>query len=299
MSHESLTSYFDRVYRPRKLIRSPQTVTLYRQVFRRFGELLGREPTLSDLNDDALSRFILWRLDNGLAQHTVDKERDKLLALANFAARKRHIAEFPDVPQVQPASILPQCWRREHLLALFDACRRARGRIGPALACDWWVAFNHVALFTGERTGAILALCWEWLDGSTLRVPAEVRKGGRKPMLYRLPCHVVAALNRLRQPNQTAGPIFDPPWSRGHKSGAFYVRYTTLLRKAGLPTGRRFKPQCLRRTFASFLEAAGGDATKALAHSDRRVTLESYLDAGVTEDGKDSAGELVRRRLEF
>jgi integrase len=72
--------------------------------------------------------------------------------------------------------------------------------------------------------------------------------------------------------------VFALPWARGHKSGTFYRRYTMLLERAGLPTGRRWKPQCLRRTFATFLEAAGGDATEALDHSSRRVTKQSYLD---------------------
>ena len=33
-----------------------------------------------------------------------------------------------------------------------------------------------------------------------------------------------------------------------------------------------------RRTFASWLEANGGNATEALQHTDRRTTKESYLD---------------------
>lgn len=295
-----LVAYFDKVYRPKKLMRSPQTIHQYRMVFRRLNEALGREAVLSDLNDDVLSQFILDRLEAGLAQHTVDKERDKLLAIANFAARKRHIAEFPDVPRVAPASATPQSWRREHLEALFDSCRRAQGKIGSVLASDWWVAFNLVALFTGERTGAILALRWEWLAADTLRVPAEARKGRKKPMVYHLPCNVVAAIKKLRSENLSIqGLIFDNHWSRAHKSGAFYYRYTRLLKRAGLPTGRRFKPQCLRRTFASYLEAAGGDATKALAHTDRRTTVESYLDPSITDAGKESPADLVRKRLDF
>jgi hypothetical protein len=36
--------------------------------------------------------------------------------------------------------------------------------------------------------------------------------------------------------------------------------------------------QKVRRTFASHIEAAGGNATQALSHTSRRVTEKSYID---------------------
>ena len=39
----------------------------------------------------------------------------------------------------------------------------------------------------------------------------------------------------------------------------------------------------MRRSFASHLEAAGGNATDALQHSSRRVTKESYLDERIVK----------------
>jgi len=291
----TLLDYFNRVYWPRKLTGSPRTATLYRLTFARFGDYLGRTPTLEDLTDELVCGFLQQRLSDGLAQHTVDKERDKLLALAFFAAKKRAIPEFLDVPAIKPASIIPQCWRREHLSALLKACEITPGLIGRCPARKWWLALNYLMLYTGERTGAVLQLRWDWLDGRVLRVPAEVRKGRKKPMVYMLPQTVLHALDQLRP--YTNGLIFDTPWARCHCSGSFYRHYAKLLARAGLPTGRRFKPQQLRRTFASYLTAAGGDATAALAHSDGKVTKESYLDPGVTEEGKESPGETVERTL--
>jgi len=63
----------------------------------------------------------------------------------------------------------------------------------------------------------------------------------------------------------------------------FYGHYTRLLKAAALPSGRKFKPQKIRRTFASFLELAGGDATEALGHSSRKVTKQSYLDQSIVK----------------
>lgn len=54
-----------------------------------------------------------------------------------------------------------------------------------------------------------------------------------------------------------------------------------LLKLAGLPVSRHSKTQKMRRTFASHLEASGGDATKALLHDDRGTTARHYIDPAV------------------
>lgn len=141
---QNLHDYFNRIYWPKKLGRSPRTATLYRMAIDRFGEFLGTPATLAHLNDDDVCGFLQHRLTVGeRSEHTVDKERDKLRAIAEFAARKRHIAEFVDIPQINPAEKLPTCWRREHLNALLQACRETPGSIGVAMASDWWLAFHY------------------------------------------------------------------------------------------------------------------------------------------------------------
>lgn len=168
-TERTLLDYFNRIYWPRKLTGSPRTAVLYRLTFARFGDYLGHTPTLADLTDESVCGFLQIRLAQGLAQHTVDKERDKLLALAFFAAKKRAIPEFLDVPAIRPAAIIPQCWRREHLAMLLAACEQTKGMIGNCPARYWWLAVNCLILYTGERTGAVLQLRWEWLDGRVLR----------------------------------------------------------------------------------------------------------------------------------
>lgn len=294
-----LHEYFTRTYWPRKLGGSPRTAKLYRLTFDRFRDWLGRSPRLSDLTDEAVCGFLQARMSEGLSAHTVAKERSTILALSQFAAKKRHISEFLDIPIVHPAAILPQCWRREHLEKLLQACRDTKGWIGKAPASVLWVAFHLLAILTGERTGALLALRWEWLDGRVLRVPAEARKGRKKPMLYRLSDTALHSLAELRKYTEETGLIFAVPWAREHHSGTFYRHYGKLLDRAGLPSGRRFKPQCLRRTFASFLEAAGGDATEALAHTDRKTTVKSYLDPAVTLEGQRSAADILEGELDL
>lgn len=291
----NLNDYFTTTFAPRRLLGKAANISvLHRLTIARFGEYLGKPATLDNLNDDDLCGFLAYRLAQGRAQHTVDKERSKILAIANYAARKRHIADFVDVPTIKPADITPRCWGRAELDTLLSACAGEGGLIGAAPASLWWTALHLLFLHTGERTSAALAIRWEWLDAAGwLTIPAEVRKGGKKAATYFMPPVVLQAVEALRPFTTLFGTVFAIPWARGHKSGTFYRRYTNLLERAGLPTGRRWKPQCLRRTFATYLESAGGDATDALGHTSRRVTTESYLDP--TLNPREPASKIVAR----
>jgi len=291
-----LRKYFNQIYRPKKLLgKSERTAKLYELTFARFAEYLDHSPTLDDLTEDSIYGFLDWRLSAGRAWHTVDKEADKLLALTNYAARKRHIEQFVDRPNLEPPEALPSCWTREQLATLLNACRAMPGRFVGCPKSTWWTAFHYLCLATGERTEAMLSLRWNMLAGDVLSVPASVRKGRRKPARYHLPAEVVRVLEELRPFTGKFPTIFHAEWQPLH----FYYHYTQLLQAAGLPTGRDFKPQKLRKSFASFLEAAGGDATTALGHVDRRTTKESYLDTTITEAGKESPSVVVWRKFAF
>lgn len=93
---------------------------------------------------------------------------------------------------------------------------------------------------------------------------------------YYLRPQVVAALEAIRAPRREL--VFAWPFCLG----TFYNRFERLLIAAELPRGRHCKLQGLRRSFASYLEAAGGDATRALAHTNRRTTIRSYIDPTIT-----------------
>ena len=140
---------------------------------------------------------------------------------------------------------------------------------------------HRVALDTGERTSALLDLQWRHFDAgdATLEAPAEIRKGGRKPMLYRLKPKTIAALELLRPIGQKK--IFPWPWD----ITTYYSHYKRLVKLAGMEwTPRRHGIQKCRRTFASHVEANGGDASRALAHTSRRVTEKSYLDPRIVKE---------------
>ena len=134
---------------------------------------------------------------------------------------------------------------------------------------------------------------WERLDWQTgwIRVPAELRKGRRKPARYRFMSDVLSLLYTFRA---SSGLILN--WTQ-HPS-RFYQLYTELLKKAGLPATRWDKPQKLRRSHATWLTFAGGDATRSLLHSSESVTRRSYLDPNILS-GPGHAIQLPFRLLDF
>jgi integrase len=104
-------------------------------------------------------------------------------------------------------------------------------------------------------------------------------------MVYPLKPETVDALRLIRSPRRSR--IFEicpetVPLERSRE--VFYKKYRRLVKDAGLPYVKgKSGPQKMRRTFASFIEAAGGNATRALKHTDRRVTEQSYLDPRIAE----------------
>ena len=64
-------------------------------------------------------------------------------------------------------------------------------------------------------------------------------------------------------------------------AGALESRKFGILRVSGLPFDRKHMLHCMRRSTASFYEAAGGNATDLLDHSSRDITKKFYLDTRV------------------
>lgn len=177
----------------------------------------------------------------------------------------------------------------------FSCCRprkpRRRGSITnePSTGSAWRLALLALEWDTGCRASELLELRWEWLDWDRawLIVPAAVRKGQRRDAAYGLMPDTMRLLASIRQPS---GRILRWDLDRSR----YYQLWKELLLAAGLPTGRHFKTQWLRRSFASHLQAGGGDATAALGHSSRSTTLNHYLDPTLTAA---RAGESMPFRL--
>ena len=130
---------------------------------------------------------------------------------------------------------------------------------------------------TGERIGATLALRIEHLelDRGVAVVPAAIRKGRRKPMVYNLWDDVVAMLVEILPPKLPPRELVFPfPLD----TATFYNRYKAILRRAKVPWKRGTGPHAMRVSHATWRYLAGDDPTRALGHSSPEVTRKSYLD---------------------
>ncbi|MEX2091413.1 MAG: tyrosine-type recombinase/integrase, partial [Pirellulales bacterium] len=256
-------------------IASEKTVRHYTAVFNSFGRHIGHVATLDDLTDEKVGSYMRELRRTGRSTRTVNGYRSKLLAIWSWCARKRIVDNFPTIEKMPEGRSLPTAWTVDELRKLLKGCERMPGTVADIPSPLWWQALHYVSWNTGERTGALLALTWQMLDPKTgqLAVPCEFRKGGKKPMLYRLKPETMQLLDAIRQPEREL--IFPFPMDKG----TFYGRYKLLLKLAGLPYVKyKSALQKMRRSFATHLENAGGNATSALAHCLRSDTENSYLD---------------------
>lgn len=283
-------------YLPSKTsISSQATIRQYGRCLRLFSVFLGHPAEPRHLTDKTVGKFLRWLVEvEGVKAITANGYVKQVKALWTWLAKKRIVEMFPTVEKLKEPEPTPVAWTEDELQQLMSACRECVGFVGPVLANLFWVAFHCVLFDTGERTGAMLELKWQWLDWKSghLTVPGEFRKGRVKAMVYKLKPATVKALRAIAKPQRER--IFElghnGPLNPESFSQVFYPKYKSLVKGAGLPwVPRQSGPQKMRRSFASHIEAAGGNATKALKHRDRRVTEDSYLDPRIVEVESENA----------
>jgi integrase len=144
-------------------------------------------------------------------------------------------------------------------------------------AGQWWGSIVAWFWHTAERTEATLTgVRMENLVDDTIVIDAEYRKGRRKPMSYRLPPELVEQMRHVQQDG------CDVVWHWPAAISTFYDHWREIYERAGLKyTKFKTGPHQIRKTHASHLEAAGGNATESLGHSSRSVTKGSYLDTRI------------------
>ncbi len=228
--------------------------------------------------------------DRKKSAHSRQKELSQLGALWRYAIRKRLLEDWPDVQPEKLPQRTPEAWTAADLEKLFAAIQKATGHIAEIPAAHWWEALHRILVCSAERISAVLELRWADVDLETgwVNFRAESRKGGRQDNPCRLNATAIEALQRIRQPEREL--VF--PWPQ-HPS-CLYYKYAAILKSAGLATDAKSKFHRMRRTVASHFEAAGGNATALLTHSNRKVTL-AYLDPRIVKppQAADLLGDLL------
>lgn len=282
----TLRSIVEDYYFPRNSdIASDETKRQYGFALDNFDESLGRPASLTDLNDDTLVMMTTWmqrQRHNGkprFAVKTINERTGRLRAFWSFMFRKGHVPTFPTFGRLREPKRIPVAWKRHELDVLIEACANQEGLLGDVFACNWWLSL-HLCMWdcAGERITAMVSSRWEWIRDEWLTIPAEARKGKGEDMAYRLSAESLAALELIRAPRR---PLI---WPWPYCKPELWTKYKKIRKAAGLATDRRSSFHRMRRSVASHFEAAGGNATKLLRHSTRKVTEDSYLDPTIVGD---------------
>lgn len=258
-------------------IRSGKTKRQYTYALADFAAALGRTPTIADLTNDAISAMLAHMSNRGLKAKTANERAGRMLALWRWLYERRKVDTLPLAQELPEPRKIPVAWTRAELAVLITACGYAPGMIEGLPASWWWLSLHYVLWDSGERIGALIQSRWEWVSrddqGRTwLTIPAEARKGQAEDRTYQLSPESVAWLHTIQRPKR------DLIWPWPYAESYLWIAYRRLRRRAGLPTDRNSSFHRMRRSVASHFEAAGGNATVLLGHSDRKVTRQSYLD---------------------
>lgn len=268
---------------------SDRTVTLYTHTLDRFRDCLGHEPTVDDLDDMVVAGFLRWRAVTShkgrklVSAASVAKDKCQLVAMANFAAKKRmrksdgELVEFLSLPRGRTIRHAPQAYTLDEVRRLILEARKRDGQVAGHPAGWWWSTLIYTAWETAERIGALLALRWADVDleARTVLFRAETRKGRSHDLLR----PITPDLAKLLQPEVRQQDELVWPWDRKQYT-SIWASLRLLAKRAGV-RGTGFHK--LRKSSASYLAAAGGDATEHLGHAKPEVTRQHYLDSRITQ----------------
>jgi integrase len=280
MEPMTLAELFERYADLRNL--NPKTMLLYSMLLDRLRAFLGHEPTVLDLDDLVISRYLRARATQSwggkvVRPASVQKDKVMLQAVWNLAARKRWAKEFPELPRIKVSKSIPtgRAYTAEDVAKMIRQARHRRGRTGGKLSCWWWSTLLYMAYCTGERATALLSLKWGELDLERRRVvfKGETRKGQTHDIERDFTEQLAGMLAQQRgQPDELV-------WHWDRARGSLWTSLKLLCRLSGV----RYRGfHGLRRTRASYAALAGGTAaaTQVLDHSDPRLQ-ERYVDSQI------------------
>jgi integrase len=268
----TLAEFLHDYYAPLKGI-TERTTELYGYTIASLSETLGRPAMLADLSDElAIARFLAHRVRTR-EPATAAKDRSQLRALHEFAARRRLLDTWPTYPMIRVPERVPECWMIDEFQRLLDSAAQEQVTIDGVPAAKWWRAILLCCYDTGERIGSVMSLRWGEVRGCNVIFRAEGRKGRRRDIFREISVQTADSMLEIKGSRGPEDLVF--PWDRGES----YVwrRLEIILKRAGLPHGRKDKFHRIRKTTESFAAAAGLDAQKLLDHADP-ATTRKYLD---------------------
>lgn len=244
----------------------------YRMTLQRWAEQLGREPTVADLDDLVVQRYLATRRA-AVKAATARKDRNQIAALHKYCAAKRYVEQFPTYPQIRAPGRIPRAYTVEDVSALLREALRKRPpmkgtRLPPHL---FFSTLIRCCWESAERIGGHLAMEWQDVDLAQRFVVfrAEGRKGATRDIMRPISPQLAEWLEQIR------GAEGERVWPWTLEKSGLWHHLDMLCKRAGV-VNRGFHG--LRKSAASYVAAAGGDATQLLDHSNPAITKRHYLD---------------------
>jgi integrase len=291
----TLRHVFEHHYRPQRLPdNNEMTNAKYLHSIDTYSRFCGCDATVDSLTDEMLERFMSWCKLSGMANTTCNTQRAHLLAIWNFAWKKRLTNEaHRDVPKYRVAKRVPEAWSVRQIEMILAAAAQTPGTLCGIPACHWWPALILTLYDTGLRIAAVLKLRTHDLsDERWLTVPAGIQKN-KAEQVFGLAEDTMAAI--LATDPHRREWLFPWPFDSEGNYGRLQKHYSKILVRAGLPHGRRDKFHKIRRTSATLVCDAVDEheAQRHLGHSSLSVTR-SYIDPRRMKKTK-VAAELIQR----
>jgi integrase len=266
-----------------------RTVAMYVATLARLRDFLGREPTVDDLDDLTIAKFLRWRR---VTQHSrwklispasLAKDSAHIRTLWNWLAKKRwkrsdgQMIEFPDYARPKVPRPVPKAYKAEELVRLVEVGRQRKGLVSGVPAAWYWPTKIMAMFQTGERIGAVLQIRWSEVDleRHTLTFLAQHRKGHRETITRPITPDLAKMLAIQKGPPEAR--VW--PWLDDREPLSAYNSLRVLCRVAGVD----YKPfHAIRKSTASYLKRAGISARKQLGHSSEEMAEQHYYDEEIT-----------------
>lgn len=265
----TLLAYLDEYYLAFRPSTSPRTIRLYHNTIRKFGQFVGRSPTLEDLNNQTVGQYLISLLKIHKPA-TVAKERAQLLAIWRDARNEGLVDRGPRVQPIRVADPMPRALSVEELRQLWLAFDSLQGLTGGNENSDVLRAAATLTLTTSERIEAVSKLLWSDIDGRVIQFRADNRKGGRRSEVREVPSHAIDYLDCLHRRSQY---VF--PGCQG--TTKLNILYRRAFDRSGIETHGKTST-LLRSSYGTYIDLAGENASKAMGHQGEAVTQKHYLD---------------------
>lgn len=275
---------------------SDRTIRLYEFTIDAFGDYLGeaegcgfREPTTADLDTLKVAKFLAWRLRQR-EPATAAKDRAQLRAIWAWAWNEQveGVTKGPSVRRVVVPERIPEAWLTDEFIRLLAATCDEQGDIGGVPASLWWKGILMLAYESGERISSLLGVKARDVRGTLVVFRAEARKGRRRDIVRTISTDTAMLLDRIMQSGSE--DVFPFPF---HVS-TLYNRLDRILKRAGLPHDRKSKFHRIRKTTASFYEAAGGNSQSLMDHASPNTTRRYYHDPRIVKPDTDGPSRLPK-----